>query len=154
MTSNFRWAVAADYDELGRVMFDAVRSGDSPYCEFERAAWVAAPRSGGEWARRLSRQDIIVAEENGAIAGFMSLAASGYVDFAYIRPAARGRALFRALYECIEEKARRGGVRRLWVHASLMAQPAFKAVGFTVLRAEDVTLNGATLRRFEMEKPL
>ncbi|MEZ5920994.1 MAG: GNAT family N-acetyltransferase [Parvularculaceae bacterium] len=88
------------------------------------------------------------------VAGFMSLAAGGYVDFAYIRPAARGRGLFRALYQSIEEKARQGGVRRLWVHASLMAAPAFKAVGFTVLRAEEVTVNGASLRRFEMEKPL
>lgn len=35
-----------------------------------------------------------------------------------------------------------------------MAQPAFLAVGFHVIRPENVTRNGEVLRRAEMEKML
>jgi putative acetyltransferase len=84
----------------------------------------------------------------------MSLAAGGYVDFAYIRPAAQGSGLFRRMYERIEQRARERGDVLLWVHASPMAQPAFAAVGFAVRHSEAVEIGGETLQRFEMEKRL
>ena len=74
-------------------MFDAVRSGDSPYDELQRQAWLAAPPAGPEWEERLSSQHIIVAEANGRVVGFMSLAAEGYIDLVFIRPEA-GTSMF------------------------------------------------------------
>jgi putative acetyltransferase len=46
------------------------------------------------------------------------------------------------------------GHGRLWVHASLMAEPAFAAVGFSVKRPEEVEIGGERFQRFEMEKIL
>ena len=135
-------------------MFDAVRNGDSPYDEQQRRAWLPAPRAGREWEDRLSSQDIIVAEMDGQAVGFMSLAGEGYIDFAYIRPQAQHSGLFRRMFERIEDRALERGDRRLWVHASLMAQPAFAAVGFATARSESVQLGTERLQRFEMEKPL
>jgi putative acetyltransferase len=135
-------------------MFDAVRNGRSGYDERQRRAWMPAVRSGPDWERRLAAQDIVVAEAGGELVGFMSLAAGGYVDFAYIRPAAQGSGLFRRMYERIEQRARERGDALLWVHASPMAQPAFAAVGFAVRHSEAVEIGGETLQRFEMEKRL
>ena len=135
-------------------MFDAVRNGDSPYDEQQRRAWLPAPRAGREWEDRLSTQDIIIAEMDGQAVGFMSLAGEGYIDFAYIRPQAQHSGLFRQMFERIEDCALERGDRRLWVHASLMAQPAFAAVGFATVRSESVQLGTEQLQRFEMEKPL
>lgn len=135
-------------------MFDAVRNGDSPYDEQQRRAWLPAPRAGREWEDRLSSQDIIIAEMDGQAVGFMSLAGEGYIDFAYIRPQAQHSGLFRQMFERIEDRALERGDRRLWVHASLMAQPAFAAVGFATVRSESVQLGTEQLQRFEMEKPL
>ena len=135
-------------------MFDAVRNGDSPYDEQQRRAWLPAPRAGREWEDRLSSQDIIIAEMDGHAVGFMSLAGEGYIDFAYIRPQAQHSGLFRQMFERIEDRALERGDRRLWVHASLMAQPAFAAVGFATVRSESVQLGTEQLQRFEMEKPL
>jgi putative acetyltransferase len=149
-----RWAVADDFAALGEVMFAAVRQGQSPYSEAQRAAWTPAPRSGPAWQERLAAQQIVVAEADGRIVGFMSLAAGGYVDFAYIRPEARGAGLFRRLYECIEVRAQQVGVSRLWAHASLMAEPAFAAMGFRVIQRESVDLSGQQLSRATMEKRL
>lgn len=149
-----RWAGEGDYEALADVMFDAVRSGDSPYNERQRAAWMPVRRSGRDWTDRLSTQNIILAEAGGDILGFMSLAAIGYIDFAYIRPEAQRKGLFRQFLEQIVEKARSAGEPLFRVHASLSAEPAFSALGFRVRKREEVVMGAERLKRFEMEKPL
>jgi putative acetyltransferase len=151
---HFRWASADDADLIADIMFDAVRNGESRYSEPQRAAWVPAPRSGPEWDARLQGQDILVAEQDGKAVGFISLAEGGYVDFAYIRPEAQNSGLFRQLLVQIEKRAMEKGERRLWTHASLMAEPAFAKLGFTVRKRERVHLGGQDFDRCEMEKPL
>jgi putative acetyltransferase len=127
MTTQFaiRRAVLDDYGVIADVMFDAVRHGRSHYSEEQRQAWVPHRLSGSAWIERLNSQSIFAAEISGQINGFMSLAENGYIDFAYIRPSAQGTGMFRRLYQAIEHLAMQTGEPRLWVHASLMAQPAF-----------------------------
>lgn len=151
---HFRWASADDGDVLADIMFDAVRNGESLYSEEQRAAWVPARRSGEDWEARLRGQDIIVAEQDGESLGFVSLAEGGYVDFAYIRPAARHTGLFRQLLSRIADRAVAKGEPLLWTHASLMAEPAFARLGFTVRRRERVRIGDQLFDRCEMEKPL
>ncbi len=61
------------------------------------------------------------------------------------------RAPFRELFKRILDRARAEGVRLLWVHASLTAEPAFSALGFVARQREQVTVGGEGLDRFEME---
>jgi putative acetyltransferase len=149
---NIRWATEADYAQLGQVMFDAVRNGRSLYSEAQRTAWAPKPREGKSWAKRLEDQEIILQEHSSQVNGFMSLAPKGYIDFAYIRPSAQGSGLFRQLYDKIELRAVEKKFSRLWLHASLIAQPAFSAMGFVITKTEKVELSGQTFERFEMEK--
>lgn len=149
-----RWATEADYDQLGQVMFDAVRNGRSLYSEAQRMAWTPKPREGKNWANRLEDQEIILQENSSQVNGFMSLAPGGYIDFAYIRPSAQGSGLFRRLYDKIELRAVENKLNRLWVRASLIAQPAFSAMGFVISKTEKVELSGQSFERFEMEKLL
>ena len=149
-----RWTTEADFDALGEVMFAAVREGESPYTDAQRHAWVPEPRRGSEWRTRLISQEIIVAEAEGRLLGFMSLAEGGYIDFAYIRAEARGAGLFRELFQRILDVAQAKGLPLLWVHASLTAEPAFSALGFVARRREQVTIGGEVLDRFEMEMML
>ena len=91
------------------------------------------------------------------IVGFMSLKPDGdegYVDFAYILLAARGQGLFRRLYCEIETQAKAMRFKALSTHASLMAHPAFLAMGFEVIKRESVEFNSAEFDRYAMFKPL
>lgn len=151
---HFRWASAADADVLADIMFDAVRRGESRYSEQQRAAWVPARRSGEDWIARLQSQDIIVAEQDGEAVGFASLAEGGYVDFAYIRPEAQHTGLFRQLLSRIVERAVEKREPLLWTHASLMAEPAFAKLGFTIRKRERVRIGNQEFDRCEMEKSL
>lgn len=148
------WATSTDYDDLGDIVFDAVRNGPSKYTQSQSAAWVPVRRGGPEWAERLKGQVIAIARDATRATGFMSLAAQGYIDFAFIRPEAQGTGLFRRLFIMIEDKARSQKEPRLWTHASLMAEPAFAAVGFSVLEREVVELGDEILARAKMEKAL
>lgn len=154
MQRTFRWADPTDHQALGDVMYDAVRNGRSDYSESQRRAWMPAPRSDEEWSDRLSGQDVLVAESGDSIIGFMSLVAGGYIDFAYLRPEAQQTGLFRGMLDGIEGRARERQFGLLWTHASLMAQPAFTSLGFTIRKREEVAIGAERLDRFEMEKRL
>lgn len=147
-------ATPTDHAELADVIFDAVRNGPSLYTEAQRAAWAPARRGGPEWDARLSGKDIVLARDGDRIIGFMSIEGGGYIDFAYIRPQAQGTGLFRRLFNRVEAHARAAQELRLWVHASLMAQPAFAAVGFSITEHQVVRIGDQDLKRAYMEKPL
>jgi putative acetyltransferase len=147
-------ATPTDAAELADVMFHAVRNGPSKYTDAQRAAWVPERRSGAEWETRLAAKDIIIGRDATRILGFMSIEDGGYIDFAFIRPEAQGSGLFRRLFELVQERARAAHEARLWVHASLMAQPAFAAVGFSVVEHQIVQIGDLDFQRAMMEKPL
>lgn len=153
-THRIRMATAEDYDALGDVMFDAIHNGPSKYTEAQSRAWAPAPRQGPAWAARLAKQRIYVAEHQNKLLGFMSIERGGYVDFAYIRPSAQGSGLFRQLFQSVEDWAIAGGETNLSTHASLMAQPAFAAMGFVVDHHETVEVDGQSLARARMTKTL
>ena len=153
-SADIRWAHKKDYTQLGHVMFDAVHNGPSLYREAQKTAWVPVPRSGKDWEDRLGTQAVILAESSDQITGFMSLAPKGYIGFAYIRPSAQGSGLFKRLYKEIEQRAIEEGIERLWVHASLMAQPAFAAVGFAIIEEQTIDVLGQSIERYEMQKLL
>ena len=146
------WATPTDDAELADVIFDAVRNGPSLYNEAQRAAWVPERRSGEEWEARLAGQVIAIARDDRRTAGLMSLAPGGYIDFAFIRPDAQGTGLFRKLFAKIETLACSQNEPRLWTHASLMAQPAFAAVGFAVTEHQVVQIGSENFERAMMEK--
>jgi putative acetyltransferase len=148
------WVTHANHDDLGDIVFDAVRNGPSKYTQAQRAAWVPVRRGGEEWDARLAGQVIAIARDSDRAVGFMSLAPEGYIDFAFIRPDAQGTGLFRRLFDMIEDKARAIGEPRLWTHASLMAQPAFAAVGFTVIEHQVVQIGDQHFDRAMMEKAI
>ena len=153
-THPLTWPTPTDAAELADVMFDAVRNGPSKYTDAQHAAWVPERKRGVEWELRLAAKDIIIGRDGGRIVGFMSIEGGGYIDFAFIRPDAQGSGLFRRLFDMVEGHARAANEARLWVHASLMAQPAFAVVGFSVVEHQIVQIGDQLFQRAMMEKPL
>ena len=156
MTSSphLRDGTERDFDALGELMYAAIHNGHTQYSKAQSPAWAPEPRRGRDWAERLAEKSIIVAEDTDRILGFMTVQPGGYIDFAFIRPAAQGTGLFRQLYEAIERRAMDWKEPSLSTHASLMAQPAFAAVGFQIVQREIVRVDTQKLKRAEMTKSL
>lgn len=139
----------ADIDPLGRLMFDAIRSGATLYSVQQRAAWIPSVPSGKRWHARLRHMHVFVARSPTGLLGFAAMTSTGYVDFAYVRKTARGRGVFKAL---LEQLTALDPQRVMTTHASLHAQPAFRAVGFRVVHHEHVRRNGQRLDRAFMRR--
>ncbi|WP_199611481.1 GNAT family N-acetyltransferase [Flocculibacter collagenilyticus] len=152
--TTIRLATPEDSSAIADVMYDAVRNGKSQYSEEHRKAWVPKRRSGSEWEQRLNSQYIYIAESNNQVLGFMSLDNNGYIDFVFIRPAAQGTGVFGKLLKAVESHAHKLKQNRLWVHASLMAEPAFSRKGFSIIKKEVVNIGDFSFERLEMEKDL
>lgn len=153
-TISLRTADPDDYDALGELMFDAIHNGPTEYTKAQSQAWAPAPYSGSDWATRLDGKQVFVAEQDRTLLGFMTIEPGGYIDFAYIRPTAQGSGLFRRLFEAVERKAVAAGDQELTTHASLMAQPAFAAMGFEIVLHELVPVDGQWLKRASMKRAL
>jgi putative acetyltransferase len=150
---NIRKAQLADYDPLGRVMYDAIHQGGSPYTQAQRQAWLPEVPQGPGWQDKLAQQVVMLAEMGAEPQGFMTLNGAE-IDLAFIRAQARGQGLFRALFAPLEAEARAAGHKELTCYASLMAQPAFQALGFEIVHHEEVARHGQTLSRAYMTRPL
>ena len=149
-----RKATSADAHSLAQVFYASVRSGPSPYSQAQRAAWMPHAPDPTKFAGRLSAKQVVVCEKRDVITGFMTFEKGGYIDLAFILHEHRGQGVFRALYSAIEEAGFKAAEARLWTHASLAAQPAFRAVGFLVMHHETVERAGEKLARAQMEKVL
>lgn len=98
----------------------------------------------------MAEQRIVLDESGGKINGFMSLRSDGYIDFTYIRPSTQGTGLFRRLYEA-EASARKESFSPMGARQPDGAA-GFSAVGFDIVKKEDVELGGEMFERFEMAR--
>ncbi|MEP1145095.1 MAG: GNAT family N-acetyltransferase [Henriciella sp.] len=149
-----RAAGPEDYDGLGELMFDAIHNGPTRYTKAQSAAWAPEQRGGEAWAQRLSTKQVIVGVQGDQALGFMTIEPGGYIDFAYVRPSAQGKGLFGRLYDHVQAIAIEMGEEELSTHASLMAQPAFEAMGFEIVYHETIDIDGQQLDRAHMSKTL
>ena len=147
-----RWATPRDAEGLRQVFYASVREGPSPYTQAQRAAWVPQLPEAEAWAKRLGGLNTAVCDVNGQSVGFMTVEPGGYIDLAFILAEYRGTGVFRALFGMIEQWAVDHREPLLWTHASLLAEPAFQALGFLVIHQETVARSGQMLDRAKMEK--
>lgn len=150
-----RWVTPAEAAApLARIQYLAVRTGPSLYSEAQRRAWVALPADPDTLARRLHDARCAVFTLGAEDVGVMTLSPGGLIDMAFVLPEHQRRGVFRALIKAVEQAARQADEDRLWTFASRMAQPAFRAAGFSVIHHETVERTGVMLPRAKMEKRL
>lgn len=142
-------ARSSDYAALAQLMYHTIRIGARAYTVPERAVWMAKIPGGRRWRARLDAMDVYVARSSKGPLGFVAMTRTGYVDFAYVSPTAQRRGVFRGLLGVLQS-AHPG--LPMTTHASLHAQPAFAAVGFTVVHHEVVRRQGQRLKRAFMAR--
>lgn len=150
-----RAARPGDGPAVHRVLYDAVHGGTAAaYGPEERTAWAPSPEPAPGWESSLLAGTTILAEERGAVIGFMSLAADGHLDLAYVAPDRMGQGVGAALHAVILEAARAAGMGLLSTEASLIARPFFARHGWRQTARQSVIRNGVALTNFRMELTL
>ncbi len=130
------------------------RVNAADYGPEEIAAWSSVELEAEAWTARFAAQFVQVAEMDGQVAGFSSLASDGHVDRFYVSARTQRRGVGQALMESLLVEARRTGMARLYTESSVTARPFFERHGFVVLEEQAVHVRGAWLRNYRMERIL
>lgn len=145
----------ADAPALLALFRDTVRRVNArDYAPHQIAAWASDAIDPATWATRFAGRFVPVAEISGRPVGFAELEADGHIDRVYVSADHQGQGIGRLLTEAVLAEARRLGLARLHVEASLTARPFFEAHGFTVLARQTVAVRGAELDNYRMERLL
>lgn len=146
---------AADADAAAQIFYDAVRIGAAEfYDEAQRAAWAVDVPDSDVWRDRLLAQPTFVAISDAQLVGYMTIAADGYIDLAFVRPDRIGTGVAKALYDAVEAKAIELGASRLYSEASYLAKRFFERQGWVVVKPQIIERHGVTLTNFVIEKLL
>ncbi|SHN46939.1 GNAT family N-acetyltransferase [Cryptosporangium aurantiacum] len=154
-----RRASAADAADLCALSLRAIRqSAATHYDAAQLEAWAGA-RSIPQHRTLIDHTLTLVAEHDGAVAGFASVALEpwtklerGEVDQLFVDPAHGGRGVARALLTAVDEAAAGHGLDALVTHASWRAAPVFERHGYTREEVETVHLDGQVLTRVRMRR--
>lgn len=151
-----RRAEPADLQAMWDVRTRAVRvSCAAHYAPDIIDAWCAAPAP-ERLPGLITAGGALVAEEAGSMLGYAILDLdNGEVDAVFVEPGQQGRGIARDLMAALEAMARQRGLRRLFLSASLNAEPFYQRAGFVSLRRESYPhRSGLQLDSVFMEKAL
>jgi putative acetyltransferase len=145
----------SDALEIMRLFRETVHNVNSrDYSPEQIEAWAPALMDEPRWHERLRANFTYVAEGGGQIVGFSELERSGRIATLYVHHRYQGSGIASRLLSDMETRARALGARRLTAESSLTAYGFFQRRGFKLVRAQDVDLNGISLRNFLMERVL
>ena len=153
-----RRARIGDAAALSRVQRASVRGlARGAYTERQISQWTRLGPLYYRWALGVGGEIAFLAERGGRVVGFAALVAgpAAEVTAVFVRPAAAGRGVGSALLARVEAEARRRGIRRLVVKASLNGVPFYRARGYDRPRPIRVPLpDGAALDALLLTKAI
>jgi len=126
------------------------------YSAAEVAAWLAEAPSPAEIEEKNDdgRLVFVAVDRLDEAVAWIDLEPDGHIDMLFCAPEWTGRGLASALFNALEDAARRLGIARLHVEASEVAKPIFEKWGFTVVRRQDVRLATGTIHNYAMAREL
>lgn len=150
-----RYYQPADTGQIVHLFYDTVHTVNFVDYTLEQVnAWVPSIPDEVSWLARYSDRIVFVADDDGAIAGFAELEPNGHVDCFYCHHLFQRQGVGRRLYQRLEQEAHSLDLTRLFIEASITAQPFFKQMGFQTLHENQIIRNNVTLTNFSMEKCL
>lgn len=137
-----------DLAQITKLFYDTVHTVNaSDYSAAQLSAWAKDYNSLKTRQNDLLRQNTLIAEINGAIAGFGSMDETGCLDLLFVRKDYQRQGIATALCNELEK-----GFDTIKTFASVTAKPFFEKRGYIVIREQEVERANIKLKNFEMQK--
>lgn len=141
-----------DAQAVTEIFYQAVYALDTRvYTDAQKSAWAPLPIDDSFWAHRLACKKPFLAKMGDKTLGFIELDADGHIDCLYVHPQWQRQGIAAALYYYVLQAAKRKKMQRLYVEASLAAQPFFLKQGFKLIKKNHLDRRGQVLINFSME---
>lgn len=124
------------------------------YAQAQRQAWAPAQADMPAWNVRLTALELLIAEDNRQLAGFIGFTSDGHIDLLFTAPRYARQGVAATLYAAAQTRIKATGATSAFTEASLTARPFFARQGFSVEQAQTVVRGAVTLQRFAMRKSL
>lgn len=152
---NYRAYQAPDAPAIAAIYRDAVLGiGPAAYDPAQVAAWATYPEDLADFAEQLATGHTIVAVAAGQPVAFGQLDPADIISFLYCSPDYSRQGIATAIYQQLEDEARRCGQTRLETDASRISRPLFEKHRFEVTSSEQILRSGTRIERFHMCKQL
>jgi putative acetyltransferase len=152
---NLRPFQPPDLEQVIGVYRAAIHTLAAPfYTAEELSAWVPQQMDADKWRQRLASVRAIVAEEGGAVAGFLTYDLTGHIDMLFIHPRFARQGLATRLYLDAEGELRKAPISTVFAEASRAGRPFFERQGFQVDAEEFSECRGQKLHRLRMSKKI
>lgn len=140
--------------EAAVALFTASVRGlaDVAYAEDQLRAWAPDPPDLEHWGRKLSGQNVLLADEHGELIGMLGYEDDGHVDVLFTHPDHARRGIAGRLHREAEQRLAANGVHELFTEASEVARPFFERHGYAVEQREVVQARGVELHRYRMRR--
>jgi putative acetyltransferase len=145
----------ADIPQIARLYYETVRRLNArDYSPEQIRAWAPRVYPDAFWLWRFWRYEVLVAEDSGAVVGFVELGRAGEIDCFYVHHGHQGRGIGAALVARVERQANSRGNTRLLADVSITAEPFFRRLGFRVVRRQIKIYRNRAFKQAVMEKRL
>ena len=145
----------ADIPQTSRHYYDTVhRVNCRDYSAEQLRAWAPRVYPDAFWQRRFRRYEVFVAEDGGAVVGFVELGRTGEINCFYVHHGNQHRGIGAALMARVKREARSRGNTRLLADVSITAEPFFRRMGFRVVRRQIKIYRNRSFKQAVMEKRL
>jgi putative acetyltransferase len=144
-----------DEEAIWSVFYDSVHQiASANYTETQVNAWASKEVDPIVWAKHIQKLKPFVVEVEQQIVAYADLQADGLIDHFFVSPLFTRQGVGSLLMQQIRQKAAQQNLDRLFSHVSLTAKPFFTHWGFTVEKAQTVTIRNVQLNNFLMVKTL
>jgi putative acetyltransferase len=144
-----------DSIQIAQLFHQTVREVNSKdYSTVQVEAWAPEQLNFRNWEQICSSRFTYVAVDRGMILGFAELEPDGHIDCCYCHKNHQRQGIGKSLYRSIEAKAIALNLQLLFVEASITAKPFFQALGFELIKQQEVICRGQVFINFVMEKSI
>lgn len=144
-----------DLTDLQKLFVDTITIiCTSDYDKQQIEAWTSSVENKQRWNEIITKQFILVAEDQDKIVGFATLDNGNYFDFLYVHKDHQRQGIAHRLLDDIEAEARRLKQSVLTSDVSKTAKPFFEKKGFKTLEEQTNIRQGIEIINYKMIKQL
>ena len=155
MTFKIRRATPDDLEGIIRLFQDTIEAVNSAhYLPEQITVWKNGASKKERWLKKISEQYFLLAEINGKLAGFGSIADDGYLDFMYVAKDLQHIGVASKIYGELEVYATKNHLVRIISDGSITAKAFFERKGFEVVREQSIEIDNVRLTNYKMQKHL
>lgn len=153
MDLKFRRAKLNDLEEMQELCVETIKSTcQNDYDPKQIDVWVSSVQKVERWKTFLTKQYILVAENEENIVGCGSLKNGNYLDLMYVHKEFLRQGIANMIFEKLKKKSLTLGFDKLTSDVSKTAVPFFETKGFKIIKENKNMINGVEIINYHMSQ--